>query len=98
MRREVVIRPEAESDIGDAYAWYEKQREGLGFDFLLCVEETIDRIRETPEAYPRVHKQARRALIRRFPYGVFYIVETDKVVVVAVYHGRRDPKGWRARI
>lgn len=43
MNTRLVIRPEAERDVQEAYLWYEKQREGLGEDFLLCVEDDSDR-------------------------------------------------------
>jgi plasmid stabilization system protein ParE len=36
-------------------------------------------------------------LTRRFPYGLFYVVEAERIVVLAVFHGRRDPKAVRRR-
>jgi len=97
MKRAVTIRPEAEAEIEEAYRWYEERSEGLGNDFLLCVEEMIAKIQRTPKMYPLVHKEIHRALIRRFPYGIFYLVDGDKIVVLAVFHGRRDPKQWKSR-
>lgn len=67
MKRQILIRPEAEAEIEEAYAWYEEQRAGLGSDFLLCVEEGLEKIRKTPDMYPIVHRDIRRLLIRRFP-------------------------------
>ena len=98
MTRLIQLRPEAEAELEEVYRWYEQQREELGADFLLCVEEALEKIRRTPEMYPTVHKHIRRALIRRFPYGIFYLVEEQKIVVLAVFHGRRDPKQWQSRI
>ncbi len=92
-----VIRPEAEADLADAQRWYEERREGLGDDFLLCIEETLDRIRRNPEIYPLVHKDARRATVRRFPYGVFYRAIGRDIIVLGVFHGRRDPRSWQSR-
>ncbi len=97
MDHSVLIRPEAQADLDEAYHWYEQQREGLGSDFLLCVEEALEKIRRTPELYPMVHKELRRMLIRRFPYGLFYLVEEKTIVIVAVFHARRDPKQWPSR-
>lgn len=68
----LLIRPEAEADIEEAYRWYERQRSGLGSDFLLWVEEGHDKIQKNPEMYRVVHRNVRRLLIRRFPYGIFY--------------------------
>jgi plasmid stabilization system protein ParE len=92
------IRPEAAADLNEAYSWYERQREGLGADFLLCVEETLQKVRRNPEVYPRVRNSARRASIRRFPYGLFYVVEEEVVVVIGVFHAHRDPRCWSDRV
>jgi toxin ParE1/3/4 len=91
------IRPEADADLVEAYEWYERQREGLGADFLLCFEEALQQVRRYPELFPRVRKTVRRGFIRRFPYGLFYTVEEDTVVVLAVFHASRDPSCWQSR-
>jgi plasmid stabilization system protein ParE len=92
------IWPDAERDIAEAYRWYEEQRIGLGADFLLCIEEGLAKIQRAPEACPVVHKNVRRLLIERFPYGIFYAVEQPVIIVLAVFHERRDPATWRSRI
>ena len=45
-----------------------------------------------------VHKQMRRANVQRIPYGVFYLVEPQQIIVVAVLHGRRAPRQWKSRL
>jgi hypothetical protein len=67
------IRKPAEADIDTAFAWYESQREGLGLEFLTAVEATLALIQRSPDQFPRVHRDVRRALVRRFPYAVFYL-------------------------
>jgi len=57
----------------------------------------LTKIEEAPLSYPHIRKKVRRALIRRFPFGIYYIVEGDDIVVLAVMHGRRDPAKWRDR-
>lgn len=94
MTRRILFRLEAELDVEDAYRWYEARHQGLGADFLRSVEEILDRVARYPEMYPTVHMEVRRALIRRFPYGVFYVVEEEAIVVQSVFHSRRDPKQW----
>jgi toxin ParE1/3/4 len=91
------IRPEAQADLHDAYWWYERQRAGLGADFLLCVEESLQKVRRNTEIYPRIRKSVRRASVRRFPYGLFYVVEESVVVVIGVFHASRDPQCWQER-
>jgi toxin ParE1/3/4 len=99
-----VIRPEAEADIGDAYGWYERQSPGLGEEFLASVAETLSAIRQTPQRFPAVLHESdlavRRARVRRFPYGVYFIWDergTPQVSIIACMHGRRDPSRWRSR-
>src|ERR1700745_3818647 len=97
MTVEVRLRPEAEQDLADAASWYEEQRRGLGRHFLEEAQAMLSAIAERPLAYPLVHRNARRAVLRRFPFGVFYRVEPDQAVVVGILHGSRDPSSWKAR-
>jgi plasmid stabilization system protein ParE len=72
MAPELVLAPEAELDITEAYVWYESRRVGLGAEFLNAVDASMERIRRQPAIYARVHEEYRRALIRRFPYAIFF--------------------------
>jgi toxin ParE1/3/4 len=93
----MIIRPEAEADLVTARAWYERQREGLGAAFLLCVEEVLDRIDCTPALYPVVYRDIRRSFTRRFPYAIYYRTAANDVVVLGILHTRSDPQEWRSR-
>jgi toxin ParE1/3/4 len=73
----LVIRPEAEAEIAEAYDYYEAVSEGLGSAFLLAVEACLDSIQRSPEMYAAFYKDIRRGLLRRFPYGIFYLVEPE---------------------
>lgn len=97
MTLEVRLRPEAELDLADAALWYEEQRPGLGHQFLDEVLSVLSTIAESPLMYPVVHRNTQRALTRRFPFGVYFRVETTAVVVVAVMHGSRNPHRWKSR-
>lgn len=94
----VFIRAEAEADIAEAYRYYQSCRSGLGDELLLSIEAALSTIERQPELYACVHRQVRRAFIHRFPYGVFYIVDRNNIVVLAVLHVRRSPQHWRERI
>ena len=72
MAAELVIAPEAEQDVTEAYAWYENRRPGLGEEFLSSVDACAEAICRTPEMHGVVHENYRRSLVRRFPYAVFY--------------------------
>jgi plasmid stabilization system protein ParE len=93
----LTLRPEAEHDLKDAAHWYERQREGLGHRFLDEALDAFGRIAEQPKLFPVVHRSVRRALIRKFPFAIFYRVETDAIVVLAILHGSRDPVRWKER-
>jgi plasmid stabilization system protein ParE len=93
----VRVRPEAAEDVKDAFAWYESQRPGLGDDFLDSVRDCFSAIALQPTRYPILHRQVRRALLRRFPYCVFFRDFEIEIVVLACLHARRHPVRWRAR-
>ena len=98
MAVELFLAPEAESDIAEAYEWYESRRVGLGEEFLTSVDACLQGIWRWPEIYAVVHGEFRRALIRRFPYAVFYEQSETTVTVYAVFHTSRDPEKWRHRL
>jgi len=93
---DVRIRPEAEQDMAEAALWYEQQQRGLGQDFLDEALDVFMRLAEMPLGYELVHRSARRALLRRFPFAVFYTFEED-VVILGVLHGSRHPRHWMRR-
>ena len=92
---EIVVRPAAEAEISEAFRWYEDKDEGLGSEFMRALDATLWAIQRAPSGYALVHKQVRRAMLRRFPYGVFYLYESGKMIVIAVFHASRDPKQWQ---
>jgi plasmid stabilization system protein ParE len=98
MAAELVVAPEAERDIADAFDWYEGRRDGLGREFLRSVDACLESVRRRPKMYPVVHDAYRRALIRRFPYAVFYENSEERVTLYAVFHTARDPDKWRQRL
>ncbi len=91
------FRPRAAADVHDAYRWYEKQRPGLGEQFLAELAATLESVTASPHSYPAVHRSTRRALLVRFPYAVFFLERSHGILVVAVYHAKRDPRGWTRR-
>ncbi len=94
---EVIFRPEARDDLSRAYRWYEDRSPGLGEELLRVVEAAIEQIRRAPSMFPVVHRDVRRVLTRRFPYAVFYRDEPGRIVILAVFHGSRDPRVVRKR-
>ena len=99
MKKPVIVRAEAEVDLAEAYNWYEQQVRDLGGEFLLCVDAVMASIERNPHLYPVVYKSIiRRALMRRFPYGVFFVDGERNVSVIAVAHAKRNPRVWQDRV
>jgi plasmid stabilization system protein ParE len=93
----VVWIPEADAELKEARAWYDDVRLELGERFAKTVEATVVEISQNPLQFPVVYQGRHRAGVRRFPYGLFFEVQEDRIVVMACFHGRRDPKRWQSR-
>lgn len=93
----VAFSAAAKAEFVEAAAWYEAQRPGLGAEFIAQVEQCVRRIAQQPARYPVVHNGVRRAVTARFPYSIYFDAQERRVVVLAVFHGRRDPAIWRRR-
>lgn len=98
MSLQVIIRPEAELDIATAQVSYEMERTGLGVEFRGAVGRAVNLISERPLLYVQVLRKIRRALLVRFPFGLYYVPEQRRVVVLACIHAQRDPKLIRSVI
>ena len=98
MTRKPVFRPQADQEVQSARQWYEDQRSGLGMEFANAVDEVLERISSNPLAFSTVHGETRRAVVRRFPYGIYFRISADMIIVTAVMHGRRHPRRWQARL
>jgi len=81
----------AKDDLEIALQWYERQKKGLGLEFLSCVEMAIKSIRINPEIYQVYYSSFHGCVIRRFPYVIFYTIENEGVVVHSVFDSRRNP-------
>ena len=88
----VIFRRIAKREFDDAISWYEKRREGLGRDFSVAVERLLERITLSPNQFACVRGNMRRAVLRRFPYSIYFVVENHQIVVLAIFHARRDPE------
>jgi plasmid stabilization system protein ParE len=98
MRHRLELTPQALDDAREAYAWYEQRSDGLGDEFLAEIERCFDVIRERPEMFERANKEYRRAIVRRFPYAIYYAVSDDLVVVHSIFHSAQNPRKWRRRL
>ena len=93
----LISEPPVDADVEAAFEWYENERPGLGVEFLDELRSTYNRIGDGPLKYQELRGGIRRALLRRFPYAVYFAIEADIIVVVAVLHASRDPAEWQRR-
>lgn len=99
MSRQIIIRPEAGAEVQAAFDWYEEQSDGLGFEFLRAIDACLSGVQRNPLAFTVVHEpNVRRAIVRRFPYALFYLVDETAIVVIAVFNIKRHPIDWLRRV
>ena len=96
MRIEVLACAEAE--LVEAVEYYNQQLPGLGYEFAAEVKATFARLAAFPEAWPAFSACSRRCLVNRFPYGVLYHLQGERILVLAIMHLRRDPRCWQERL
>jgi toxin ParE1/3/4 len=92
----VKFLPEARQEALDTRAWYEDRQSGLGALFSKSLAAAVERLQAAPLSYPLVIGAVRRVVLQRFPYAVYFRLEVDEIIVLAV-HGRQDPNRWQKR-
>jgi plasmid stabilization system protein ParE len=93
----VILRPEAEADVGEIYQYLEEIRIGLGEQFSSRLRERLQQIESMPEMFGVVWRDVRAVRLRKFQYVVYYVVLAERVEVLAVIHGARHESSWRSR-
>ena len=93
----IIVTPAAEQDIAAAISWYGSIHPALSLDFRLALEATFRRITHYPDSCEHTLRGMRRALLDRFPYGVFYRHYEQAIQIIAVLHTSRDPHLWQSR-
>ena len=84
--------PEIADDLADVRDWYESRSDGLGGEFIRMAYAGFEELQEFPEKYEEVYGSLRRALMRRFPYSIYYHFSADAITVYGVFHSSRDPQ------
>src|SRR5690606_772001 len=85
-------------DIKEAGRWYENHRQGLALDFELCIEGGFEDIKYNPVGVQIKYRNVRVKYIRRFPYGIHYLIDKDVIYIIAVFHTCKNPKKWDKRL
>lgn len=93
----LIIQPEAEADLDEAYDYLEAQKAGLGFEFLASLTDVTTLIEEAPEIYPEIYGDKRRAILKKFKYNIIYKIKGMDIYILAIMHSSRDPRRWQGR-
>lgn len=96
-RFHLISEPRADVDVEAAFEWYENEQSGLGFEFLDELRAAYNRIADGPLKYQVSRSGIRRALLKRFPYAIYFVIDDNDIVVLAVLHASRDPAEWQWR-
>ena len=97
MRFQSITSPDAEADIDSAARWYQRIDPNLAFRFILETLATLRRVKTIPHQFPVIRGTTRRALLKRFPYSLYFYLKDDKASVIAVVHQRRSDTVWMDR-
>jgi toxin ParE1/3/4 len=98
MRRRIIPSPDAEADLESAKRWYQLKEAKLSSRFRMETQKALRRIVRNPLQFPIVYEGVRRALLKRFPYSIYFTLNKDSVFVIAVVHQRRSVDAWLSRL
>lgn len=95
--RKIIILPFTGQDIKDSVNHYKDQREGLDKQFLKIIDQAFRIISENPASFPIIKKRIRKFVIKDFPFCIFYLSDEEVIYILAVFHNKRNPGGWKSR-
>jgi hypothetical protein len=96
--KQVIIDAEAETELSESVAFYERRRSGLGLEFERAARTAVQGIQVNPQRYPLQKDGTRRLVMKRFPFVIHYLDLPDTIWVLAFAHAKRKPGYWRRRI
>ncbi|MGI8635001.1 MAG: type II toxin-antitoxin system RelE/ParE family toxin [Segetibacter sp.] len=82
----IKIRPLAYEDLDDIILWYDRQRQGLGHNFLIEFDKSVERLRVSPQAYGIIFNPVRTICLKRFPYKVLFIINSYEIIILGIVH------------
>ena len=93
----IVFHTDAAEEMQAAAAYYAARAPGLGDTFLDEIEQGLRRMQQFPRLWPVYEGEYRRYLLQRFPYGLMYRIDPEKIFILAVAHLHRHPGYWKNR-
>lgn len=98
MNYKIELHPEAVIDLEQAFEWYEFKKKGLGKALVLELDKSLERIRLYPQHYQVIDFGLQAVLLKKFPYKVIFKLLDSKIVVLAIFHQKRNPKRLKRRL
>lgn len=92
MNYPIIVRPLAEQDLQEAQLWYERKNPELGTRFRSAVDALLQLLGNSPQIFPIIYRAVRRASVQGFPYLLYYVVRSDRVLILGCFHARRNPQ------
>jgi plasmid stabilization system protein ParE len=93
----VTFHRAASAELIEASEWYESKRVGLALEFIAETDRCVSLASKNPLQFAIVRGDIRRAVLDHFPYSIYFRVEESRIVILAVFHGRRNPAIWQSR-
>lgn len=93
----IELFPLAEVEFWEAVDWYDEQSKDLGKAFARAFEQTVADISQRPKSFPLEYGRKRKAIVQRFPYVVIFEIYTEYILILSVFHTKRDPSVWQER-
>ncbi len=99
MMPSIELAPGAREEFDEAADWYGKHESELRSEFITSIDETLIQVRRLPLSFPVVYgSNIRRALVRKFPFAIFFRYEETWIYIYAIFHTSRNPMIWHGRI
>jgi plasmid stabilization system protein ParE len=92
------LHPDARVELREARNWYHLRSPLSAIAFAHEVETAVSRIEGTPTQFPLAEQRARKLVLQRFPFNIFYLAGESQIVIVAVAHQKRRPGYWSSRV
>ncbi len=97
MGRAIHLHPDAEIEFKESVIWYQKQQAGTDLEFVRCIDEAVQKIKRNPRQFPKVYKNLRRVVVKKFPFIILYDFSETEIKIYAVFHSKRNPRIFKRR-
>ena len=95
--KKIILKDDAEKELQEAFFWYMRKDRNIALDFFNEVVNAVEKIANSPKAWPAMGRRHRKFLLEKFPYNIFYREENDFIIIDAIAHQKRKPGYWRFR-